>query len=997
MDKQNKKDQNNDLLTINQLFQQEQSSNSNQINSSIFMISDVTLNRKVKSQILRKKCQSKLFQMDMCQAINQKDINEKVKIQKNLTQSYEFQLQNIQNEIDQYNFQEYEKYKQIDQGVMQWQANIFNDINANQTSETFQKIEDIFIGYQEEGQDKYQDYVFVIMFNPTHSELQKQFQVQKSEILDRLIAKNYFLCEYLSKGGEGLIFHGYRQSIQGKLDLVFKILFEYDDEDQIQIMKLLEIYIVKFVEFIKINKNVHVLILEKCQFSLQYELFHQLKTKKDFPLEKLLKMIFNLLDGLIQFRIYNILHLDIKPTNILFTNSGKYVYTDFGMSSLKKNNQQISIKGLTKSYASPEQLNNDLNIDYQSDIYSLGKTFEIILKVFQQVQQQNYLEIISQFIRIVDEKMILEKPTQRSNCHQILNEFFQYILKQNQCQSFLKQYLDEMKEILKLYPYDKNKEIPYFLEISLFYNLNILAIQKEFIKKDNQIDIQKMKQDIAVSLADVGKCYQNIGVNQKALEYQLKSLQMRKQIFKENHLEISVSLKDVGVCYQNLGLYKQALRYLLESLQMLKLKFKYNYPSISSALNDIGLCYQNLGDIQKAQQYQLKSLQKSKQILKENHPDSAIYLSNIGLYYQNIGFYQKALEYLQESLQMTKQIYKENHPQIAQQLNNVASCYFNFDNYQKALEYFQQSLLMTKQIFKENHPLIALYLNNIGSSYLNLNEIEKALGYLFESLKIYQQIYKEKHPGIASCLNNIGICYQILCDYKKAIEYFQQSLLMTKQIFKENHPLIALYLNNIGSSYLNLNESEKALGYLLESLKLYQQIYKEKHPGIASCLNNIGICYQTLYDYKNALEYSLESLKIWKQIFNKDHPNIPSSLINVGLCFYNFGDNSKALDYLLESLQMTKQLDKENHPYITKSLDKVGLCYKNLGDYKKVLEFKLESFQIRRQMFKQNYLIIAQSLNNIGLCYLNLGENKIALEYLLESIQITKQIQNQNH
>lgn len=45
-------------------------------------------------------------------------------------------------------------------------------------------------------------------------------------------------------------------------------------------------------------------------------------------------MIFDLLDGLIQLRIYNILHLDIKPSNILINSEDQYVYTDFGGSAI---------------------------------------------------------------------------------------------------------------------------------------------------------------------------------------------------------------------------------------------------------------------------------------------------------------------------------------------------------------------------------------------------------------------------------------------------------------------------------------------------------------------------------------------------------------------------------------------------------------------------------------------------------------------------------------
>ncbi|KAL4478067.1 hypothetical protein ABPG72_013506 [Tetrahymena utriculariae] len=118
------------------------------------------------------------------------------------------------------------------------------------------------------------------------------------------------------------------------------------------------------------------------------------------------------------------MHLNINPQNILVTESGNYFYTDFGISSIKKENEQAQIKGLTNLYASPEQKADESNIDFQSNIYSLGKTFQIVLDRFKAIQKSNYSDFIAKLNDLVKFKMLQNESNNRSNCIELSKEFF---------------------------------------------------------------------------------------------------------------------------------------------------------------------------------------------------------------------------------------------------------------------------------------------------------------------------------------------------------------------------------------------------------------------------------------------------------------------------------------------------------------------------------------------------------------------------------------------
>ena len=80
----------------------------------------------------------------------------------------------------------------------------------------------------------------------------------------------------------------------------------------------------------------------------------------------------------------NIVHLDLKPENVLF-DSERAVLCDFGIAraiTVSANEERLSSSGIvvgTPSYMSPEQILHEEPIDGRSDIYALGcVTYEML-------------------------------------------------------------------------------------------------------------------------------------------------------------------------------------------------------------------------------------------------------------------------------------------------------------------------------------------------------------------------------------------------------------------------------------------------------------------------------------------------------------------------------------------------------------------------------------------------------------------------------------------
>lgn len=110
----------------------------------------------------------------------------------------------------------------------------------------------------------------------------------------------------------------------------------------------------------------------------------RLRNRPDF-VEKICQTIYPVLDALEYLHSKNIIHLDIKPSNIMIENGSNIRLMDLGIAFTSHTSGRISVPGLvgTPQYAAPEQImkldKTQVPINKTTDMYELGMTLYELL------------------------------------------------------------------------------------------------------------------------------------------------------------------------------------------------------------------------------------------------------------------------------------------------------------------------------------------------------------------------------------------------------------------------------------------------------------------------------------------------------------------------------------------------------------------------------------------------------------------------------------------
>ncbi|EAR88471.2 tetratricopeptide repeat protein (macronuclear) [Tetrahymena thermophila SB210] len=799
------------------------------------------------------------------------------------------------------------------------------------------------------------------------------------QLLENLKEINCILLQQLGNGGQSIVFRGvYKKGYSNNYE-EFAIRIQDIDKESNSDENFNEFEVFNFVKnsiqiincvFQKVfeigDLNILVQILDLCETDLQKEIIRN----NGIEFDDLCSKILDLLDMIIELKICRITHSDIKPANILINSEKRCILTDFGVSILSTNQSKKS-RGHTQYYAAPEQIQGQ-DVDHSTDIFNLGKTFDLLTKYFKytsnEVINNNQKECIEKLQNIINSEMLQEDQNKRSDSLVLLKKFYDIIKQYSD--SAIESYAKNIKQIVKQRRFETTKNI-FDLQESKLVQL-LLALQIYLEKKYTQSNL--MNSDL---LQIIDFIIQEFDLtSQLELKSQFTKFfvflhsificQIFKSIEKGQSYDaiyqyyscfqsICKSLYDIGICLLSEGHYSQAVNYFQISYEMSEKilpELDNDQVNIANTVNKIGDCYFKLGKFDKCLQYYSQSYEIRTSFPNKEREDIYLSLSSLGQYYNQIGDQVKAQNYLNESLEIQKKLLeRETHPETAQSVFHTASCLFQLGKYEQALERYLQCLEMRLQVFFNDHSEVATSLCQIGVCLYRITKVKEAEKYLIKSLEMRQRLFKGDHTDIAQSLMQLGSYFMLLANLQKGHEYHLLSLEMKKRLYGDlNHPDVAESMQYLATCKRTLGNLQQSLALDYFSLYKRQSIYRGNHIEKANSLHAVGSNLMFQGKIKLAIKYFRMSIKM-KESIQSNQNNLSLSLNNLGLCYSYLGKYQKSLVLSQKALKILQKEYKE-HPAIVMFLLDIARSYFYLRNFKQAIYYSNTSLKMLDQLIK---------------------------------------------
>ena len=283
------------------------------------------------------------------------------------------------------------------------------------------------------------------------------------------------------------------------------------------------------------------------------------------------------------------------------------------------------------------------------------------------------------------------------------------------------------------------------------------AVQQSNEREENNSESQEQHEEaLAQNYWDQGNIQRRRGNHTEAITSFTRALDMRLQLFGEDHPKTADSYHSVGLTQHSLSDYIAALESKKRALDIRIKYFGVDHPKTADSYHSVGVTKHSLSDYTAAIELAKRALDIRIKLFGEDHPDTADSYYSVWVTQQSLSDYTAALESAKRALDIRIKLFGEDHLKTADSYHSVGVTQHSLSDYTAALESKKRALDIRIKLFGEDHTKTADSYHSVGVTQHSLMDYTSALESEKRALDIRIKLFGEEHPETADSYKSVS-------------------------------------------------------------------------------------------------------------------------------------------------------------------------------------------------------------------------------------------------
>ena len=309
-------------------------------------------------------------------------------------------------------------------------------------------------------------------------------------------------------------------------------------------------------------------------------------------------------------------------------------------------------------------------------------------------------------------------------------------------------------------------------------------------------------------------------------------------------------------------------------------------------------------------------------------------MSTMGGVYSSLGLYDAATALDEQALTVRLENLGPDHPEVAETLFALGALYSQQARYNDAETAHQRALAIREQVFGDDHPIVAESLTGLAQVSWYLGDAAIAESHNKRALQIREAAFGPDHLEVATSLVHLGWLMEREERFDEAYAMLSRGLGIRDTVLGDDHFLVAETLDLLGQINTARGLHDEAERQLLRSLAIRRKVLEASHPDIGTSLLLVGRLYRTQHRYEEALVSLRGAESHFGQALGDDHFQVAVVLEDAGLALAEMGRWTEAEAAYRRRLAILEGTFSSDHVLVGRTLNNLGWVLSDgLGRY----------------------------------------------------------------